>query len=41
MRTSEQPRVIWHDTECGAFDADLALWAEFAQSSAGPVLELG
>jgi SAM-dependent methyltransferase len=41
MRTSEQPQVIWHDAECGAFDADLALWAELAQSSGGPVLELG
>ena len=41
MRTTEPPRVIWHDVECGAFDADLPLWAELAQASGGPLLELG
>jgi SAM-dependent methyltransferase len=41
MRTTESPRVIWHDVECGAFDADLPLWAALAQASAGPLLELG
>jgi SAM-dependent methyltransferase len=33
--------VIWHDVECGAYAADLALWRELAERAAGPVLELG
>jgi SAM-dependent methyltransferase len=33
--------VIWHDVECGAYTADLALWRELAERAAGPVLELG
>jgi SAM-dependent methyltransferase len=41
MKTTETTRVIWHDVECGAFDADLPLWAELAQASTGPLLELG
>jgi SAM-dependent methyltransferase len=34
-------RVIWHDLECGAYRADLALWRELAAKQAGPVLEIG
>jgi SAM-dependent methyltransferase len=41
MRTTEPPRVIWHDVECGAFEADLPLWAELAEAATGAVLELG
>jgi SAM-dependent methyltransferase len=33
--------VIWHDVECGAYDADLALWEGLAEESEGPVLDLG
>jgi SAM-dependent methyltransferase len=33
--------VIWHDVECGAYEADLALWRELAQRAGGRVLELG
>lgn len=35
------PTAIWHDAECGAYDADLALWEELATAAAGPVLDLG
>jgi SAM-dependent methyltransferase len=37
----ERTTVIWHDVECGAFDADLPLWVELAEASAASVLELG
>ncbi|HEX8073899.1 MAG TPA: class I SAM-dependent methyltransferase [Thermoleophilaceae bacterium] len=33
--------VVWHDVECGGYDADLPLWRELAGDAAGPVLELG
>jgi SAM-dependent methyltransferase len=33
--------VIWHDVECGAYDADLPLWEELAAAAGGTVLELG
>jgi SAM-dependent methyltransferase len=33
--------VIWHQVECGAYAADLALWRQLAAEAAGPVLELG
>ena len=32
---------IWHEVECGAYAADLALWEQMADEAAGPVLELG
>lgn len=31
--------VVWHDLECGAYDADLPLWRELAGE--GPVLDVG
>lgn len=34
-------RAVWHDVECGAYSADLALWEEMASAADGPVLELG
>jgi SAM-dependent methyltransferase len=40
-RAAAEPRVIWHDAECGAFEADLPLWAELAQQTGDPQLELG
>jgi SAM-dependent methyltransferase len=33
--------AIWHDVECGAYEADLPLWRELAGREQGPVLELG
>jgi SAM-dependent methyltransferase len=35
------PEVVWHDVECGAYDADLRLWDRLADERDGPVLELG
>ncbi len=34
-------KVIWHDTECGAYDADLAAWERLASESNERILELG
>lgn len=34
-------RVIWHDVECGDYEADLSLWEELAAESGAPILELG
>jgi SAM-dependent methyltransferase len=33
--------AIWHDVECGAYGADLALWESMASAAGGRVLELG
>ncbi|MEA2149428.1 MAG: hypothetical protein QOD69_1258 [Solirubrobacteraceae bacterium] len=33
--------VVWHDVECGAYDADLALWRELAAAEPGPILDVG
>jgi SAM-dependent methyltransferase len=33
--------AIWHDVECGSYEADLSLWEELAERHGGPVLELG
>jgi SAM-dependent methyltransferase len=33
--------VIWHDVECGGYDADLTLWRELARQAGGPVLDVG
>jgi len=35
------PDVIWHDTECGGYAADLEAWGRLASRSDGPILELG
>jgi SAM-dependent methyltransferase len=35
------PLVVWHDVECGAYDADLPLWRELAAAERGPVLDVG
>jgi 2-polyprenyl-3-methyl-5-hydroxy-6-metoxy-1,4-benzoquinol methylase len=40
VRTLEES-VIWHDVECGAYDADLPLWSKLADDFEGPLLELG
>jgi SAM-dependent methyltransferase len=33
--------VTWHDVEHGAYDADLPLWRELAETAGGPILDLG
>ena len=33
--------VVWHDVECGGYDADLRIWERLAEEAGGPVLELG
>ena len=33
--------VVWHDVECGRYDADLTLWIELAREAGGPVLDVG
>jgi SAM-dependent methyltransferase len=33
--------AIWHDVECGGYEADLPLWEELAGQDGGTVLELG
>lgn len=32
---------LWQEIECGAYGADLSLWAELADRAEGPVLDLG
>jgi SAM-dependent methyltransferase len=33
--------LIWHEVECGAYTADLALWEELADQTDKPIMELG
>ena len=33
--------VVWHDLECGVYDADLPLWRALAQEAGAPVLDVG
>jgi len=33
--------TVWHDVECGSYDADLAVWEELAATAGGEVLDLG
>lgn len=33
--------TIWHEVECGGYEADLVLWAELARRYPGPVLDVG
>jgi SAM-dependent methyltransferase len=33
--------AIWHEVECGGYDADLVAWERLADSAEGPLLELG
>lgn len=32
---------IWHEVECGSYEADLGLWEELAGDAGGPILDLG
>jgi SAM-dependent methyltransferase len=33
--------AIWHDVECGRYDADFGLWRELAAQADGPILDVG
>ena len=33
--------AIWHDVECGAYEADLELWRELAREAPEGVLDVG
>jgi SAM-dependent methyltransferase len=33
--------IIWHDVECGRYDADLPLWRELAEDAGEGVLDVG
>jgi SAM-dependent methyltransferase len=33
--------VIWHDVECGRYNADLPLWRTLAEEEDGPILDVG
>lgn len=33
--------VVWHDAECGSYDADLPVWRELAERGNGPILDVG
>jgi SAM-dependent methyltransferase len=33
--------AIWHDLECGGYEADMPLWLDLAQIFGGPVLDVG
>jgi SAM-dependent methyltransferase len=33
--------AIWHDVECGGYDADFGLWRELAAQADGPILDVG
>jgi SAM-dependent methyltransferase len=35
------PRVVWHDVECGRYTVDLALWVELAAGVGDPILDVG
>jgi len=41
MNAAATEATIWHDVECGSYEADLPLWEELAARNDGPVLELG
>ena len=41
MTGARRASVIWHEAECGAYEADLALWGDLADGHHGPILDLG
>ena len=38
---SRSANVVWHDVECGSYEADLPLWRQLARAGGGPVLDVG
>jgi SAM-dependent methyltransferase len=41
MTDTPATATLWHDLECGRYDADLPLWRRLAAEEGGPVLDLG
>lgn len=41
MTTPVPAHVMWHEVECGRYDADLPLWHELARETADGVLDVG
>lgn len=41
MTETPATATLWHDLECGRYDADLPLWRRLAAQEGGPVLDLG
>lgn len=41
MRGVRDSSVIWHEVECGGYEADFSLWEELADCRDGPILDLG
>ena len=42
MTTTPVPaHVMWHEVECGRYEADLALWHELARETVDGVLDVG
>lgn len=43
MKVDEPPPrvVVWHDAECGSYDADLPFWRGLAAREPGPILDVG
>jgi SAM-dependent methyltransferase len=39
--TPPPEHVVWHDVECGRYDADVALWRELADAAGGTILDIG
>ena len=39
--TPAERAVVWHDAECGGYQADLGLWRALAEEAGGPILDLG
>jgi SAM-dependent methyltransferase len=33
--------VVWHDLECGRYEADLPFWRSLARAHRGPILDVG
>jgi SAM-dependent methyltransferase len=40
-RVTVADAVVWHDLECGGYEADLAAWRELAARRGAPVLDVG
>jgi len=41
LPSEETSRLVWHELECGGYEADLALWRTLAGARAQRVLEVG
>lgn len=40
-RQQASAQVIWHDLECGVYEADLRVWRSLADEYGGPTLDVG